>query len=325
MVPKKINIGILGSSAIAERSTIPALLESGLFKLTAIGSRTPAKAERLALKFGCIGTSYVDVLNNSEIDAVYVPLPTGLHYEWGKKVLESGKHLLMEKPFADSYDRSLELIQYAASRKLVAMEGLTYVYHPLIKKVFELINGQQIGKVLFIDAFFGFPELPESDIRNNPSLGGGAILDNLIYPLSFALHLLNNVYEKIDFQIIASEKYGVDSRGFLRIDSGQATAHINYGFGFFYRNSFMVWGDKGTIEVDRAFTRPKDMQGEIVVKKEGQPVSTIVIEPANQFLETVKAFYNKVMGLDHSGVNESNDILSRMKLISEMYQSFIKK
>lgn len=84
MVPKKINIGVLGSSAIAERSIIPALLESGLFKLTVIGSRTLAKAERLALKFGCIGASYTDVLNNPEIDAEYVPLPTGLHYEWGK-------------------------------------------------------------------------------------------------------------------------------------------------------------------------------------------------------------------------------------------------
>jgi len=322
MGQKKINIGVLGCSAIAERSTIPALLESELFNLTSVGSRTQEKAEMLASKFGCTGVSYAEVLNNPEIDAVYVPLPTGLHYEWGKKVLEAGKHLLMEKPFADLYDRAQELINYAASKNLIAMEGLTYVFHPLIKKVFELINDQQIGKVLFIDASFGFPDLPGTDIRNNPLLGGGAILDNLIYPLSLSLHLLNNKYERTNFRILRDHKYGVDSRGFLRIDAAETSAHINYGFGFYYKNSFTIWGDKGIIEVDRAFTRPKDMPGEIIIKKEGKPTGIIMIEPANQFLETVKAFYNKVVGLDKTRINESNDILSRMKLISEMYQTF---
>ncbi len=325
MNSRKVNIGVLGCSAIAERSTIPAILESGKFRLMAIGSRTQDKAEKLAARYGGVGSSYAGVLENSEIEAVYVPLPSGLHYEWGKKVLQAGKHLLMEKPFVESYERAEELIRYAASRNLVAMEGLTYVYHPLIVKVFELIRNHEIGTVRLIDASFGFPVLPEKDIRNDASLGGGAILDNLIYPLSLSLHLLQNKYDKLSYHIVGDEKSSIDARGFLRIDSSEVSAHINYGFGFYYRNCFSIWGDAGIIEVDRAFTRPKDMVGEIILKKEGQKDNRIMVEPANQFLETIKAFYKKIMGADESGMNEGDDILHRMKIISAMYKAFLNK
>lgn len=324
MKDKKINIGILGCSAIAERSTIPAILETGTFNLIAIGSRTQSKAENLAAKFGAKGFSYEEVLNNPEIEAVYIPLPSGLHYEWAKKALLAGKHVLLEKPFVESYEKAEELIAIAATKNLIAMEGLTYVYHPLIAKVFELVRSNEIGEIRFVEASFGFPYLPEADIRNNRALGGGAILDNLIYPLSLVIHLLENKYDSFSYHTIEDERYSTDARGFLRFDSKKASAQINYGFGFYYRNCFAIWGGKGIIEVDRAFTRPKDMPGEIILKKDGKE-ERITVAPANQFTETIRAFYKKITGADKSGSNESADILDRMKIISEMYKAFVSK
>lgn len=320
-----INIGVIGCSSIAERSTIPAILQNDAFHLVAVGSRNKEKAMKFAQKFNCAGGSFDDIITNKDIEAVYVPLPTGLHYEWGMKVINAGKNLLMEKPFTDSYKGAIDIINMAVQNKVIAMEFLTYVYHPLIKKVFDLIKNNEIGRIRSVDAAFGFPNLPPEDFRNNPALGGGAILDNLIYPLSFSLKILENSYQHISYKIIENTQYHVDSSGFLRIDSEEASANISYGFRFYYRNSFTVWGENGLIFVDRAFTRPKDMEGRIVLQSEGKTERIITIEPYDQFYGTIQAFSDKIRGLDKTGVNEGQDILQRMEIISEMSVAFRKK
>jgi predicted dehydrogenase len=296
-------------------------LESKFFKLVSVGSRSREKAERFARKFNCQATSYDGVISGDSVDAVYVSLPSGLHYEWGLKTVNSGCHLLLEKPFADTFERAAEIIDTARKKNVVAMESLTYVYHPLFAEVSRLLRDGEIGAVRHIEASFGFPFLPDSDIRNDRQLGGGAILDNLVYPLSFCLNLLEDEYHSRSFHLIHDEIRNIDSRGFLRIDWEDVSADITYGFGFSYRNSFTIWGDKRTLHVDRAFTRPKEMAGEIVIQNEGGEKRTIAIDPANQFGLLLKAFYEKIIGVDKSGINEGANILRRMRIISEMYKA----
>ncbi len=296
-------------------------MENKFFKLVSVGSRSKEKGERFARKFNCRATSYDGVISDDLVDAVYVSLPSGLHYEWGLNVVNSGSHLLLEKPFADTFERAAEIIGTARKNSVVAMEALTYVYHPLFAEVSRLLKNGEIGTVRHVEASFGFPFLASSDIRNDRSLGGGAILDNLVYPLSFCLNLIDGEYHSRSFHIIQDKERGIDSRGFLRIDWHGVSADITYGFGFSYRNSFTVWGDKGILHVDRAFTRPKEMAGEIAIQKEGGEKKTVSIEPANQFNLLLKAFYEKIIGRDATGINEGEDILKRMKIISEMYRS----
>lgn len=296
-------------------------MESKFFKLVSVGSRSREKAERFARKFNCQATSYDGVISDDSVDAVYVSLPSGLHYEWGLKVVNSGSHLLLEKPFVDTFERAAEIIDIARKKNVIAMESLTYVYHPMFAEVSRLLRDGEIGAIRHVEASFGFPFLPSSDIRNNRSLGGGAILDNLVYPLSFCLNLLDHEYHSRSFHIIQDKTRNIDSRGFLRIDWQDVSANITYGFGFSYRNSFAIWGDKGTLHVDRAFTRPKEMPGEIIIQKEDGEKRTIAIDPANQFGLLLKAFYQKIIGADKSGVNEGENILRRMKIISEMYKA----
>ncbi len=296
-------------------------MESKFFKLVSVGSRSREKAERFAQKFNCQATSYDGVIGDDSVDAVYVSLPSGLHYEWGLKVVNSGSHLLLEKPFADTFERASEIVDTARKKNVVAMESLTYVYHPLFAEVSRLLRDGEIGAIRHVEASFGFPFMPSSDIRNNRSLGGGAILDNLVYPLSFCLNLLEHECYSRSFHIIHDKSRNIDSRGFLRIDWEDVSANITYGFGFSYRNSFTIWGDKGTLHVDRAFTRPKEMPGEIIIQKEGGEKKTIAIDPANQFGLLLKAFYQKIIGADKSGINEGENILRRMKIISEMYKA----
>ena len=300
---------------------LPAIVANPLFKLAAVGSRSKEKAERFASKFNCEATTYEGILNNNSIDAVYVSLPSGLHHAWGMNVVNSGKHLLLEKPFADTFERAAEITGAAQQKNVIAMESLTYVYHSLTAEVIRLIRGGEIGAVRLIESSFGFPFLPESDIRNNRVLGGGAILDNLIYPLSFCLNLVEEEYQSHSFHIIHDKTRNIDSRGFLRIDWAEISANITYGFGFSYRNNFTVWGEKGILHVDRVFTRPYNMPGEISILRQGGEKKNIVTDPADQFDLQLRAFREKISGIDKSGINEGKNILRRMKIISEMHNA----
>ena len=317
---KILNIAVIGCSAIANKTVIPTIVSNKKFNLVLVGSRSTEKGEVFAEKFGCKSGSYEDVLLDESVDAVYVSLPTGLHFSWGKKVLESGKHLFLEKPFTDTFTNAEELFRIAEEKKLVAMEGLAYIYHPYFKKLKEVLEDDCIGEIKLIESSFGFPHLNENDIRYNPEIGGGAILDNLIYPLSASLEIMGDHYLSKSFRTIFNDRFKVDESGFLRLDWANASANITYGFGFSYRNSIDIWGTKGTIHIERAFTKPSSMDAELVITAGGQS-STIVVPAADQFDLLIEAFYDKVDGINTDTTNEKDNVLKRMEVISEIYLS----
>lgn len=315
-----IKIAIIGCSAIADKTVLPTIIGNPLFTLVMVGSRSKEKAEVFAAKYNCQPGSYEDVLNSPIVQAIYVSVPTGLHFEYGKKVLESGKHLLLEKPFTSNIAQANNLIDLAKKNNLIAMEGLAYVYHPYFLKLKEILLQGAIGQNYLIESSFGFPSLPSSDIRNQKDIGGGAILDNLIYPLSLSLELFGPGYLKKDYYVHFNEEFQIDDRGFLRLDWKNQSAHLSYGFGFAYKNIFQIWGSEGSITVDRAFTKPANMIAEIIVQN-ANGIEKIEVGPSNQFHLMLNAFSEKINGSDTSCKNEKEDILSRMKIISEMYQS----
>jgi len=313
-----LNIGLLGCSSIAKKAILPALHSNHNFDLKYIASRSPEKGKSYASDFDCKFCSYDELLERKNIDAVYVSLPNVFHYQWGKKVLDSKKHLLLEKPFTVNCDEAKKLIELADRRRLVAMEGLMYVFHPSYKKVLELVRSGEIGELKHIEATFGFPYMSEDNIKNKADLGGGAILDNMIYPLSLCLNLANRGLENYNYHIKYDKGYQVDGRGFLFLNFGNIIANVNYGFGLSYQNNYSIWGSKARIKVNRAFTMPKDYTGEIIIETSHDKKS-ILIEPADHFSLMFDCFSKKITGMDISGINEGQDILRRIKIISDIY------
>lgn len=184
-----LRLGVLGCSSIAQRSIIPAIQASDGLTLGAVASRSPAQAADWAERLGCQGLSYEELMASDELDAVYVSVPTGLHAAWGRKVLSHGKHLLLEKSFTTTLEETRELLALAAQHDLVAMEALAYVHHPFVQTIHALLQSGRLGAIRHVDARFGFPDRSDEDIRYRRELGGGAILDTLIYPLSFCLDI----------------------------------------------------------------------------------------------------------------------------------------
>ena len=143
-----MRIGILGTSDIAFRRFLPALEKCEGLTYAGVASRTLEKGEPFRERFGgAVYDGYDALLADESIGAVYVPLPPALHFQWGKKVLESGKHLLMEKPFTTSLAETRELLALAEERGLAVHENYMFLYHSQLRKIRELIASEELGEI----------------------------------------------------------------------------------------------------------------------------------------------------------------------------------
>tara|TARA_Y100000592_G_scaffold100786_1_gene182782 strand:+ start:7313 stop:8248 length:936 start_codon:yes stop_codon:yes gene_type:complete len=306
-----IKIGVLGCSSAAKRLVIPAILKSKDFKLSGIASRSEVKASEFAGNFNTLPYTY-DELLTSDVDAIYVSLPVGLHYQWGKKVLQSQKHLLMEKTFTETYNQAKELFELSDTNQLACMEALMYQYHPLQNQIAQLVS--DIGKIKHIETFFGFPHFDnKEDIRYFKELGGGAILDCLVYPLSFVFRFLGENYCDYKPSIYYDKETEVDERGYIQIEYPTATANISYGFGHSYRNEATIWGENGILKINRVFTRPDTCEIPIEFWKDGL-CKKIKTQSSNHFVDMLKAFSDNIEALK----NDSQSTLVRAKFIDKL-------
>lgn len=179
--------GILGTAEISE-TVIPALGESRGSTVTAVASRDEARAEAWAKRFGiprAFGT-YEDLLRSGTIDAVYLPLPNSLHAEWTVRSLEAGLPVLCEKPLAVNAAEARVVAEVSRQTGLPVMEGFMYRFHPLYRRLTDIIAQGTIGKVSTIDAVFTFLLDDPGSIVASPGLAGGALLDVGCYPVSAA-------------------------------------------------------------------------------------------------------------------------------------------
>lgn len=226
--PPPIRIGILGAAAIVPPAlTFPARNISEV-KITAIAARDPKRAETFARKHHIpqVHKTYDDLLADPAIDAIYNPLPNGLHAEWTIKALRAGKHVLCEKPFASNAKEAQEMANAAKETGKILSEAFAYRYHPLTKRVKEIILSGELGMVKHIEARFCFLLPVPSNIRFNYQLAGGSLMDAGCYPVSLVRYLMGAEPEVLAAKA-KSFRHDVDSRmeADLRFPNG-AQCHI---------------------------------------------------------------------------------------------------
>ncbi len=194
---KRLSWGILGTGTIADLQTKD-LLECG-FNVTAVGSRDLAKAQGFAAEHG-IGTSYgsyQELVNSTDIDVIYVATPHPFHFEHASLALNAGKHVLLEKPITMNAREAAALAELASEKGLVLLEAMWTRFLPHMVQIRSDIAAGLIGEVRSVIADFSalFPTDPLGR-HLNLQLGGGALLDIGIYPISFAVDLLG-IPEKV--------------------------------------------------------------------------------------------------------------------------------
>ena len=188
----KLGWGILSTAWIAEYLVHPLKL-AGRSKLIAIASRTEATAHQFAVEHGVPKTygSYESMLEDPDIDVVYIPLPNSLHCEWSLKAARAGKHVLCEKPLVQSLSEMDDMENAAVTNNVIIFEAFAHLHHPQTQVIQKRIDDGVLGSLhsfLGWDAFFLQPG-SKSNFRYYRKYGGGSLWDIGVYPVSLAIVL----------------------------------------------------------------------------------------------------------------------------------------
>ncbi|MDQ0338599.1 putative dehydrogenase [Caldalkalibacillus uzonensis] len=321
---KKVKWGVLSTANIAVTTVIPALQRLKNGEVYAIASSS-GKAKEVAESLGIPRhySSYEALLNDPDIDAVYIPLPNSMHYEWTIKAAEREKHVLCEKPAALTAAQVQKMLDACHKYGVQFMEAYMYRFHPQHEKVRSLINEGTIGDVKLMKASFSFDIGDgKGNIRLNPDLGGGAVYDIGGY----CINAIRCILDAEPTQVFAYGEFeqGVDTTayGLLRF-AGGIDALFDCSFRMAKRNEYEVIGTKGIIRVPQAY-RPDENGGIGVVEVTVGQEKTVYTLEADQYFNEVEHFSNCVLhGQEPAYTGE--DTFNNMKVIDAVYNSMQKQ
>ncbi|HTW12301.1 MAG TPA: Gfo/Idh/MocA family oxidoreductase, partial [Solirubrobacteraceae bacterium] len=248
--------GILSTGLIA--SLFVADLQLTGHEVTAVGSRTAARAETFASEFGIarVHGSYEELVADPEVDIIYVGTPHTRHHDDTALALKAGKHVLVEKPFTVNATEARRLVELASDRGLLLLEAMWTRWLPHMVAVRDLIARGELGDIraLIADHTQKLPDDPAHRI-NALELGGGALLDLGVYPISFASDLLGT---PLAIESVATFKdTGADAEtGILLRFEGERTASIFTASTVRGPNLAVIVGTEGRIEIDSVWYTP---------------------------------------------------------------------
>jgi predicted dehydrogenase len=244
-----VRIGVLGAAKIA-RAFCDGVRPSSKVTVAAIASRDAAKAKAFALETGIphIHASYEALLADPDIDAIYNPLPNNLHAEWSIRAAEAGKHVLCEKPLATSAADARAMFDAARRNGVYVVEAYPYRAQPQTLKMRELLRAKAIGRLQLAQASFGFPLTDTANIRMDPALAGGALMDAGCYPVS----LVRTIAGERPHRVHAMAKWaasGVDLTLLASMEfPGGLLAQISCSFATLRHRHAFIAGDAGSID-----------------------------------------------------------------------------
>ncbi len=249
-------------------------------EVVAIGSRDRARAEAQAAELGvprALG-SYEAVLEDPDIDAVYVSLPNSLHVPWALRALEAGKHVLCEKPLTRHPEAAERAFDAARAAGRVLMEAFMWRHHPQTRRLSELA-ATEIGELRAVRAVFSFPLDRAGDVRLSADLEGGALMDVGCYCVS-GMRLLAGEPERVSAeQVVGGDGVDVRMAGTLRFPN-DVLGHFDCGMDLPGRTGLEVVGAEGSLVLDDPWFGKAPR---IAVRRLDGGVEDVEIEAANPY------------------------------------------
>ena len=281
-----VNWGILGCAGIADRAVIPGIMGAKNAKLYAISSRSEKKLQDFKQKYNPIKEyrSYDELLHDSNVDAVYIPLPNSMHYKWVLKAAEMKKHILCEKPLGLTAKEVAEIKEVCDKNGVLFMEGLAYRHSPLTQKVKSLIDEGTIGKLKFMESFVGFYFDDLNDVRFNKDLAGGATYDIGCYNIDIIRHIAGSEPLSIYATGEIEAQSGVDEGSCIMMEFKDGFKAMSYcSFKCAERIGYTIIGELGILEVAAWFNAEGKVK--ITLKKKENTEEIIIDCPDNYMLE----------------------------------------
>lgn len=274
---------MLGVADIAVRKVIPAMKGSVMSRVEAIASRTQSKASSAADELGIPKAygSYEALLADPNIEAVYIPLPNHLHLEWTLAAALAGKHILCEKPLALTSADARRMIAASSQADVLLMEAFMYRLHPLWQEVRRLIETGTIGELVAFQSFFSYRNLDPTDIRNQVTTGGGALLDIGCYPVNAARMLFGSEPEEVKALVRRHPEFGTDVVTSALLDFGGRHATFTVSTVAEPDQRVDVVGTEGRLRIEIPFNIPPDRPTRMVVFAGGEPP----VSPGTRMIE----------------------------------------
>ena len=304
-----IRWGVLGVAKIAVEKVIPAMQRCRRGQVVAIASRDAAKAQAAADRLGLSQAygSYEALLADQTVDAVYIPLPNHLHVPWSINALRAGKHVLCEKPIGLSSDEGRQLLD--------AM----YRGHPQWVRTRQLVREGGIGQLRAVSSLFSYFNRDPANVRNQPDIGGGALMDIGCYPISLSRFLFAGEPARVAGSVERDPDFGVDrlTSGILEFPGGVSIFTCSTQLTPYQR--VQVLGTEGRIEIEIPFNAPPDRPCRLWHEQAGQR-EEVTFETADQYTIQGDRFADAI--LDDTPVpTPLDDAAANMRTIEAVFRS----
>ncbi|MDZ4767835.1 MAG: Gfo/Idh/MocA family oxidoreductase [Chloroflexota bacterium] len=325
----KIRWGIISTARIGETAVIPAIHASRNGVVAAVASRDAVRGRAFADKnnIPTAYDSYEALIADPNIDAIYNPLPNGLHGVWSIRAAEGGKHVLCEKPLSNDAPEAERMAGVFADRGLILMEAFMYRYHPQIQTAKRLIVEGAIGTLHTVNASFSFALTDESNVRLNAELVGGALMDVGCYCVNVTRFLVGE--EPVEVRAFADigAQSGVDERlvGIMRFPGGALT-HFDCGMRTHFTQVVEARGTHGRIVLEKAFVPFRPSAADDVVIRvwrstpgvEQSAYEEIMVEKPNQYQLMVEDFGDAIRE-NRAPAYTIDDAIAQMRVIDMLY------
>ncbi len=325
---ERVKWGVLGNANIARACVIPAIQRSSNGTVHALATRSPERAWPVAAEHGIehIYDGYEALLEDPDVEAIYVPLPNHLHHPWTLKALNAGKHVLCEKPLACDAQQAQEMVEAAEDNGLLLLEAFMYRFHPRSRRIKEMVGGGAIGTPVSVRAAFCYQMGQESladegNIRLKPDMGGGALLDIGCYCVSVARWMLSAEPTRVQAQAVYHPR-GVDVHlvGTLRFP-GRCLATLEASFVSALQQTYAIFGSDGAIELPHDAFIPWDREALFALRgREDEVGIKQTVEGGDEYQMMVEHFSEAILGRT-SLAFQPQDSVRNMEVLDALAQA----
>jgi predicted dehydrogenase len=286
---RKVRWGILGVAKIATTKVIPGMQRGRLTEVAGIASRDGAKADAAAGRLGIAKAygSYDALLDDPDIDAVYIPLPNHLHVPWSTRAAERGKHVLCEKPIALSAAEARDLIAVRDRTGVLIQEAFMVRAHPQWIRARDIVRSGRIGDVRSMIGYFSYFNDDPTNIRNIAAFGGGGLMDVGCYLINTSRFIFEREPARVAGLLDRDPRSGVDRLSSMLLDYAGAQAVGTCSTQMTPYQRINILGTRGRIEIEIPFNAPPDRPCRLLVDPDGDPagrnVEDIRVDVCDQY------------------------------------------
>ncbi|MGB2952083.1 MAG: Gfo/Idh/MocA family oxidoreductase [Gaiellaceae bacterium] len=311
-----VRLGIVSTARI-NRLVIPAAHASDKVELTAVASRDAARAEAYAREWEIPRAygSYEALLEDGDVEAVYISLPNSLHCEWAIRALEAGKHVLCEKPLSRRAGEVEEAFDTGERADRLLMEAFMYRHNPQTGRLKELVEGGAVGRLRLVRAVFSFMLRDPQNVRLLPEVDGGALMDVGCYCVSGSRLLAGEPERVYGEQVVGQTGVDVVFAGMLRFP-GEIVAELDCGLALPGRDELEAIGEDGSLFLDD----PWLCRSPAIELRRGDEVETIEIPREDSYRLELENLSDAIRGRSEPLLGRA-DAVGNARTIEALYRS----